>query len=170
MGFMSMLISEKMVHLTIQVRGKIKEHGYGTDCPKPDDTRIVILEHNLTNIGALAIERRMIAWYGRKDLGTGILRNKTDGGDGAYNFSLSAIEKMKIAGSKNKGKVPWNKGKIGVQAGPKVTNELRERLRRAKINWHANAPKLMCCHCERLFDALNYKKWHGDKCKLSPQV
>jgi hypothetical protein len=47
-----------------------------------DKTKIVFLEKNLTEIGAYALERRYILWYGKKYDNTGILLNKQDGGQG----------------------------------------------------------------------------------------
>jgi hypothetical protein len=72
--------------------------------PVPKEShRIVIIEQNLTEVGALAIERRMIRWYGRKDLKTGILHNRTDGGDGASGYIKTEEHIRKIADS-NRGK------------------------------------------------------------------
>lgn len=63
--------------------------------PKPH--QIIFLETNLSEIGSLALERRMIRWYGRKDLGTGILLNRSDGGDGARQGPITRAKMSEAA-------------------------------------------------------------------------
>ena len=73
-------------------KGKRVIQKHNVTVPK-DNSKIVFLETNLTDVGAIALERRMIRWYGRKDLGTGILRNRTDGGEGSSGVSKETIKK-----------------------------------------------------------------------------
>jgi hypothetical protein len=62
--------------------------------------RVVIIESNLSELGAFALERRYIRWYGRKDNGTGILRNLTDGGEGGTGCVISEEHKRKLSVAK----------------------------------------------------------------------
>jgi hypothetical protein len=106
-------------------KGKNKRAYAKTHRSLPNDpSRIVFLERNLTEIGALALERRMIAWYGRKDQKTGCLINLTDGGESNSGWVMPNEVKQKISQTK-KGSTPWNTGK-------KHSAETRQKLVEAR--------------------------------------
>lgn len=79
-----------------------------------DKNRILILKSNLTEEEAFRHEVYMIALFGRKDLGTGILHNRTNGGEGCSGRECKVETRKKISeaqlGEKHHsyGKKWWN--------------------------------------------------------------
>ena len=78
--------------------------------PPKDKSRIIYLKQNLTEEEAFKHEIYMIDVFGRKDLGTGILHNRTDGGEGRSGSILSEETKRKISNA-NKGEKNYHYGK-----------------------------------------------------------
>jgi hypothetical protein len=131
--------------------------------PIPKDKQyIVILESGLTEIGALALERRMIRWWGKRS-DAGILLNKLDGGDGATGLKHTEETKRRIAEAvrnrpprsdeyrKNISKGQQNRPPISEETrkryseaqlrrpkGQKRSPEVRARMTLAQQNRHAN--------------------------------
>jgi hypothetical protein len=77
-------------------RAIIPHYGCKVNRPQTKD-RILYLKKNLTEEEAFNHEKYMIYVLGRKDLGTGILRNGTDGGDGASGYKHTEEHKNYIS-------------------------------------------------------------------------
>ena len=119
---------------------------------------VKLLYENLSYSEANILEKKLIKKFGRRDIGTGILINHTDGGEGIANPSeevrnkisesnrkrvVSEETKRKISQSskghklsehtksKMKGRVPWNKGMKGISGTPH-TEETKQKISATK--------------------------------------
>jgi hypothetical protein len=127
--------------------GKGKENRSRVNCGrsihKPSEDRILILKKNLTEEEAFKHEIYMIAVLGRKDLGTGILRNRTNGGEGTSGRICTeetreklkklrhTIETKKRLRDVNLGRIisPEHRAKISkALLGRKLTDETKRKI------------------------------------------
>lgn len=99
-------------------RGNRAYYKYKGTKPPKDKSRIILLKQNLTEEESFKHEKYMIAVFGRKDLGTGILHNRTDGGDGSSGLIRTEEHKSKIRKS---------------LLGRPRSQETKEKLRKANL-------------------------------------
>jgi hypothetical protein len=81
----------------------------GIGVPK-DHSKIVFYHTTLNEEDAFKLETHYINLFGRKDLGSGILLNKTSGGEGTSQINVTSETKAKLSAAK-KGKKPNNYNK-----------------------------------------------------------
>ena len=116
-----------------------EKHQKGISVPK-NPSRILVLKSSLSEEAAFRHEVYMIAILGRKDLGTGILHNKTDGGEGASGRVFSADTKKLLSSLKKGVPQPWVSERMKGDGNPMKNSEAVEKNREAqrKLRWFTN--------------------------------
>lgn len=160
-----------------------------------DKSRIVLLETNLSEVGALALERRLICWWGKKVNG-GILLNITDGGDGVSGHVHSKETRIKLSMiQSSRTRQPLlghkhsnvSKSKMSAAAKSRVRTPFTEETKRKMSAAAKGKPKTQehinnsiqarkgipmpqhpttCPHCGKSGRPGPMKQWHFDNCKL----
>jgi len=99
--------------------------------PPRDKSRVKIIKADLTEEEAFLLEKLYILMFGRIDLGTGILRNRSDGGDGASGAIRSDETRKKLRQANLGKKRPKEVGEKISKAlfGRKLSEEMKAKLR-----------------------------------------
>ncbi len=100
----------------------------------PSKDRILLQEFE-SDEDAILAERFLIALYGRKDLATGVLHNRTDGGEGVSGRQVSASTRAAISkGLTGLEFSPQHRAAIAAaRKGKKATPETREKMSRSRV-------------------------------------
>jgi len=141
-------------------------------CIKPpkDKSRVIFLKKNLTEKEAFKHEIYMIFIFGRKDLGTGFLYNKTNGGDGTSGLLHTDETKLKCGLSKLGFKEDplhkkWRSEKI-VEGWKKIPDDKRIDIIKQRINTNTQRIEIELEGIK--FKSINQaSRWAMDKYSIS---
>lgn len=97
--------------------------------PPKDINLIFLVKEKLTEEQAFYWETYYIKEYGRKDIGTGILRNLTDGGEGSSGYKHSKESLIKMSQPKSKAHIDKIRKKL---IGRKLTEATKKLLSEKK--------------------------------------
>jgi hypothetical protein len=152
--------------------------------PLKDKSNVQVIAHNLSDSEASVLEKKLIKLYGRKDIGTGILRNKTDGGDGATgavrskefrdviaanNRLRKGIQKhtaeWKAANAERMKSNQYGVGKLHTDEWKIANGERMAGNQYAKVLKGRKHPIVTCPHCNSAGGQSGMKRWHFDNCQ-----
>ena len=115
------------------LRRRARSPQHNVPVPK-DSIRIVTLLDGMSEEYAFEVEALLISLLGRADLGTGTLRNRTDGGQGSSGYRHTEEAKRKISMRLANPSSETTAKRIVAHKGMKHSEEARERMRAAKRN------------------------------------
>ena len=161
---------------------------------KPKDIkRIILVDMYLTELGAYAIERYYIRWFGRQGIDkNGILINRLPGGEGnqsGWKMTKNHKDKIKFSVAKHFNGLDGEKHRKHLSNTQKnylatlSKIELSERMKRSTGSCDFAArgksisaakkgkaqKRITCPHCKKTGGITNMKRYHFDKCtKITP--
>ena len=163
-------------------KGQRINQPHGKPCSRPLLDRRIKLKTNLTEEDAFKHEEYMIAIFGRIDIGTGILYNKSDGGEGKSGLVHSQETRKKMSKSgKGKKKPPGHgeavsrarKGKPSPLRGRVMPEEHRRKIGNSHtktfhfINPEGELTEIKdlqnYCKCNKLSRGYFYKLMRGER-------
>ena len=127
--------------------------------PPKDKSKVIYLKQNLTEEEAFKHEIYMIALFGRKDLGTGILVNMTNGGEGTSGWVPSEETKMNISEA-NKNPSEETRRKIS-DAKKNPSEETRKKMsdvQKGKILTEEHKKKISVANKDKILSEEHKKK------------
>lgn len=104
-------------------RGKRAYDRHAHRIHRPVDRARIFIQHWESEEKAFEMERWYILLFGRKDLGTGILQNRTDGGEGPAGYSEEHLKAMRDR----------MLGKPSIRKGTKCSEETRKLISAVKL-------------------------------------